>query len=843
MKLITTTFCLIALLFHVLEASPLWNPPAQNLGSLGADGGLHRQLPVGQLRGSEEFSFPITLQHRMQRNQGGFSVVSEWYIPQLSSFVAPQGRNDIVWVEPGGAVHRFAKKNLQKRAKQPLPRGWTAVDEGNANYSFHSQDGWVYSYEKGLLKSLTAPSGRKMDFETDGGRITKISQKSERQKMDLLSAKYDAEGKPTEITIGQTTHRFAYDKTTKLLGSWEASSRPKHPLLFQYEDRLLNAIRLPDGRIENYKWEKERALLGKQFKDLKIPRDAAPAILIADDDYLYRFGLNDNGINLIRQDKIGRIDYLIFNPRTGEKIVRDAAGGENIFIWNGEREKTGAGLLKEVRSPDGRPLVQYQYDKYGRISARKQAGNVTEIFEYDDEGRLIGSGRPGQKLKTFEYEKNARKPSKITDALGGTEFFEYNNAGQVTRYKDKRDAVHKFRYDDFGRLIEREYPYGHTIRFKFDGNGQLTERISPDGSVTLYEYDVQGRLTGTKNKWETSNLTYDDLGRVQQVSANGSPVFVVERTPTSGGERIAVTGPDGKVRTREVDERGKILKEIDPLGQEIEVNYDPAGQLTGWTDPRGVEATLKRDETGNVTGISDSLGNETSMNYDPAGRLRNRQTEEQSVAYRYDREGRVRDVRYAPKEQVKYKYDDYGRITEAATTEATTTYAYDALDRVIGEQQLLPGGRKVIIIYEYTPAGDRSMIKTLGADGQSETTRYKYDQLGRVIEISTNGVKQMVYRYDPQTARLADKWLVDGTRMSHVYDERGRLQSITFFNTENTILKVVHYGWDERGQLRSRKTEIPDALLSPKAEGSKTESQSQETSLMPMDTHPYSPSV
>ena len=62
---------------------PSWEKAELTIGSLSARGDLHLKLPLGQLTGSPEFSFPIYLQHHLrEEGTGTVRAVSEWDVPQ-----------------------------------------------------------------------------------------------------------------------------------------------------------------------------------------------------------------------------------------------------------------------------------------------------------------------------------------------------------------------------------------------------------------------------------------------------------------------------------------------------------------------------------------------------------------------------------------------------------------------------------------------------------------------------------------------------------------------------------------------------------------------------------------
>lgn len=100
-----------------IAAAPSWQKPTMSLGSLGIDGGLDQSFYLGSLSGSPEFAFPIYLEHSLRVDD----PVSEYKINQLESYVVPEGREEVLWVQPGGSRTVFKREEILKT--EPENRG------------------------------------------------------------------------------------------------------------------------------------------------------------------------------------------------------------------------------------------------------------------------------------------------------------------------------------------------------------------------------------------------------------------------------------------------------------------------------------------------------------------------------------------------------------------------------------------------------------------------------------------------------------------------------------------------------------------------------------------------
>jgi hypothetical protein len=122
---------------------PLWEKPSLCLGSLDIDGGLRQRFELGALSGSPEFAFPIYMEHGIRPDDR----VSEYRIPQLETYVVPEGLDEILWLEPGGIRHIFKTEDIVATAPARQKEPWLAIKTDAGNAEFRSADGWTYAYD------------------------------------------------------------------------------------------------------------------------------------------------------------------------------------------------------------------------------------------------------------------------------------------------------------------------------------------------------------------------------------------------------------------------------------------------------------------------------------------------------------------------------------------------------------------------------------------------------------------------------------------------------------------------------------------------------------------------
>ncbi len=139
-------------------------------------------------------------------------------------------------------------------------------------------------------------------------------------------------------------------------------------------------------------------------------------------------------------------------------------------------------------------------------------------------------------------------------------------------------------YSD-GNLTEVTSSSGRPLRLAYDDRGRITSWIDTNGSRYEYTYDDQDRCIaeGGADGHLALTLTYD------------------ERDPATGERVTAVTTADGHTRRYLIDERCRVVAEIDPLGAVTRYQYDSAGRVLSRTDALGATSLQEYDEAGRIT--------------------------------------------------------------------------------------------------------------------------------------------------------------------------------------------------------------------------------------------------
>jgi YD repeat-containing protein len=691
-----------------LSAGPSWEKPGLSLGSLDLNGGLRQRFELGVLGGSPEFSFPVFLEHTLRKGV----AASEYRIPQLETYVVPEGREAILWLEPGGNRHIFKTGNILKNAPERQEQPWVAVKAGPYGYDFHSADGWTYRYESGTIVSLGAPTGRELRFETEGLRVRRIFQRVKDAEITLLESKLNDIGQPRRLRIGPVAHEFEYsERDADRLVRWHAPRMGGDSVSFSYSpEGLVEEVGLPGGEKLTYRWG---GMDGAWQKDsgFELPTADHAAFLIADNNYEFQYGISKAGINLMRTDKLGIRDGFSYNPRTQQLVRKNRDGGE-ITEFFGLRGPS-VNRLESARDARGRETVKLTYDDEGRVLTRAVPGRAMIRYEYDDLDRITRVFRLKQLQTAYEYEGDSEKPVKITNALGDTVEIDYMPDGQVKRYKNLDGAVYEFIYDALGQLVGERHPMGYTRTIERDRFGRITRVKEIDGRETRYEYTGENRLAAVNRHGTLWNYEYDPDGRLARLLRDGESWQKTEREhiAATGEQVVTQTNSHGDETVMRFDKAGNLVGQVDALGRETRYKRDGLGQLQGWEDARGVTVDFERDALGRVAGVDTGDAAELEFAYDLTGRIRRKNNGEQDIRFDYDKAGRLVKIDYGKGETIDYSYDDYGRVLTALTGQGVkTTYTWDALDRKTSERNDIPGMGYTLLEWTYTPGGRKKSV-------------------------------------------------------------------------------------------------------------------------------------
>lgn len=868
-------------------AGPQWTQKPATLGNVTLDGGLALSVPLVAPGAAAEFALSLTMVHDVIEASAKPSEMwarrnylrslaklpplpslkplakdepekaekvsrSTWFIPQLSSIVYPANRDMIIWRPLGGGEGSIFRREdmgvVEGQTPRFSPEGWHCTELAPGAYRILNREGWAWEYREGLPYTLTAPSGRLLEFIHDKGLMVKIVQRlnatDKGTQVDVLKVVYDAQRRPIQLTSGLIEHRFVYDKVTGHLFAWNSNAlnlaaggparvevSDKNPeaapainleaagdpglaesgarlatLRFAYFDDVLMAIQWPGGRIDRFKW------------------DATRTKLTEDSDSRYAWSAANGMISLERTDKEGRTGRVEYNILKEEMTTVGPDGTRATTAY--QRRSAGKGLLREQRGADGRLLSKIDYnDRHLPVRMRK-LGEPEIRNVYDNRDRLIEVWRApataledavsakstaktaavtpeakGEIVQRFTYNGGSRNPATITDALGQTTRYSYDEFGQVTQIVNPGGAIMKQRYDTWGRVVYRELPEGALELIKYDAYGRVAERKAAAGSVSTFDYDKQGCIRQRTEVGEVYSHRYDDGGRPIEVQRNQKPWL---KWTYSNGVIITPLQPKkapGNWPRGPVSITANTVKFTDPQGHETTRFYDQEGNLVQVINPLGEWSSYRYNRVGETIGWIDARGH--------------------GLVFQRDNAGRIVKQENALGQVLNWRFDGAGRLAERSSQEQRAVYAFDPAGRLTSVDY----GKGQVVTYERDGYG-----RLLSATTGEVTTRYRYDALDRPVRVEQRpregAPSGLEYTYTPMgqkgsvTVLKPDSVgrLVPASTTSTVYDGAGRVTGIELDGTRTATHTydpktqqlatkflgnglAYRYAYDERGRM------------------------------------------
>ncbi|MEU6902762.1 putative T7SS-secreted protein [Streptomyces virginiae] len=407
----------------------------------------------------------------------------------------------------------------------------------------------------------------------------------------------------------------------------------------------------------------------------------------------------------------------------------------------------------------------------------------------------------------------------------------------IAQLEDRNGNIITFEYDHAGTPLGMAHSGGYHLRFESAGgritalrltggprvlaygytDGNLTEVTNSSGRPLRLVYDDRGRITSwTDTNGSCYEYTYDDQDRcIAEGGSEGHLALTLsydERDPATGQRVTAVTTADGHTRRYLIDERCRVVAEIDPLGAVTRYQYDSAGRVISRTDALGSTSLQEYDEAGRITRSIRPDGRTAGTEYDELG-LPARVTNADGTVIRqtFDERGNRRSLTTSAGAVTTFAYDDRGHVvtvtnplgavtrftTDAAGLPVTITdplgatsrFERDAFGRPVRVTDPLGG----VTTLEWTPEGRPA--RRVDPDGAESAWTYDGEGNCTAYTDPAGGVTRFEYtHFDLLAARTGP----DGVRHEYTYDALLRLKGV-----RNPQGQVWEYAYDAAGRLIS----------------------------------------
>lgn len=537
-------------------------------------------------------------------------------------------------------------------------------------------------------------------------------------------------------------------------------------------------------------------------------------------------------VSVAEQDALGRTLRI-------ERSAPDLATryGANPLVLD-QRQYDGNGNV--IRLIDGNgSITEHVYDAADRLTqTRVGVGTgvaTTHLTRYDAAGNVLSvkDGRLHGVDFDLRHSYDARHRRITTE----------NALGEITR----------FRYDAADNLVERTEPLGFVTRYEYDETGALlavdetSRATSGDAGVTRFRYDANGNSIAQQDpSGSLVTKSFDALNRVTNLllhTQSGSLGAAIRRTgPFGGGSPLAWS--------YDYDANGNQRRVRDPRGQQIDLAYDALDRLVlrqysghAETNPAGTPLrfqplTLRYvfDGNGNPIetseekqGASSVVLERTTLEYDGLDRLitKRRQDADDPVGrllrFGYDIAGNRTSLVDADGRVTTNTFDARHRLatvqldpSSSSPLQATFHWEPDNLLRRID----YPGGTQLLrsydaadrlraltnaapppfpphssFAYTYDGNGNRTSQSEVqpGSAFGSETTRYAYDRLNRLVRVHYGSAGSLTNTYAPNGNRLTERGVdpVSGAPVDRVFRyEQIPSRAGTTYGGVNTLTRI-----------------------------------------------------
>ncbi len=758
---------------------------------------------------SPELKLPIQLKYNSAVEKSGLFGFA-WRSPQLES-TAYYDKDGVLWLTPWGEKIKFFPKKektpkdaikieLYEQAKKG--RGFYApYSEWEANTSkrdYTQSDDWVFSgkrdkkdwtfvYRDYKLKSITAPSGRTIEFNYEGRRLVSVSQ----NRTAFIELAY-SENLVTSLKINGINFELEY-RTTKLQilpktekGNIISATRPclvsvkrgnLAPMTFAYDDYgFLNQIKqgeYTDDLVVQHQTLTERHTGLQSSKDSKFKYNGpANGRIISDNQFHYSYPSQNPG-SVILTNRINQKASYNYDFQTGVFNITEFSGKAYTVYYFMRHDVAYLGKVRKIVDSRGRDVINYRYDKLSGNMIRVQDMLGNDInFEYGQNGKLALITRRAtnqndpEPVRAFgyDYQNNLTEISTLNaegEAVVTTRL-EYTRNREVASVSNGQ-ILNRIFYNAFGYPVTVTNVFDQTTRRELDKFNRMTSSTDFYGVKTCYTYTAAGLISRIERKDGEKLLTS------LAIDYNGN------------GQPICYTDQSGKVKKFERDAFGRVVKELFPDDTEVAYTYNDLGLLYTVLDQNKHKITFDWNKFG-LDSKSTPAGQLTDYVHDKYGMLTKIDSKwhgqtERTIKYEYDQFDRIVKVDYGNGDVETRAYDSWGKLLSTQRGENEERYNYDYFGRLISKI-----GTKEKLFITYNSYGQR-MRRQIERNGvMMDETRF-YDKYGRLQKIVSQG-KTLEYVYTSKNQ--IHQQIINGTIIEFTYNKYGQLKSKRMIENNKT---------------------------------------------------------
>jgi RHS repeat-associated protein len=414
---------------------------------------------------------------------------------------------------------------------------------------------------------------------------------------------------------------------------------------------------------------------------------------------------------------------------TGEGDVHIFADSESRVV-RGHAVKLPGAFLELARKENRLIVTQWDVD-YGEVQRF-----VFAAERVDDALTLVLAGIENACGDGIEltWGASGRMTRLRQRAEKRTIIVNYSEAGRIRSLALLADSgvqieLVRYEYNDAGCLSAAFDRRGLATRYEYDAHFRVSREILKDGAVYSYKYDEKGRCIHFSglDHYNEKRLRFLDNARTTIVTNSYGKSSVYRYLPS--GQIVSETDPTGNTQSTVFDEYNRIIARVDAIGATTRYSYDEDGNRDSVTDPLGNTYRFVFNAHHQAVSITNPLGKTWLREYDSQQRL----------------------------------------VTSTNPANEQWTIGYDE----VGNPSIITDPLGATRRLRFTNG-----LVTEMTDWMGNSTRFAWDEFGRVIERVGPVHDRTTVRYDP-TGNPEEVELPDGGRLRATYDSGGNLSSFT----------------------------------------------------------------
>jgi RHS repeat-associated protein len=460
--------------------------------------------------------------------------------------------------------------------------------------------------------------------------------------------------------------------------------------------------------------------------------------------------------------------------------------------------------LSDTISVNGKAST-LSYNAQTKTWTATSSENRTASVQINGQGRPLRSTLADIEPVAYEYDERGRL-SAVSQGQGEAQ------RKTAYRYYDHTDAASGALK---GYLQSSTDALGRSEHFTYDAAGRIVSQLLPDDRVVQYQYDANGNLTGIRPPERDDHLfnhnAVDLVERYTPPDATGIAQTYTEYFYNKDKQPTRIQRPDGQTIDFVYQPQSGKLDALRTQDGDIHYQYlSASGQLDSLTLPDGDTLNYRYDGS-LATGQSwaGAINGQVDFGYNSDFRVISiGLNQADSVAYGYDKDSLITQ---AGQLSLTRKPQN-GLLAGTALGAVSDSFGYNGFGEISDYQATVNGVPLIRWTYQRDKLG-RIIQKTETSGGISHSLDYRYDDRGRLEQITDSGAIVAVYGYDANGNRTqlngqavavydSQDRLTDFNGKHYVYTDNGELQS----KSENG--QTTSYGYDVFGNLRH--VELPD---------------------------------